>query len=260
MALTRQKREFLLHQARHYESSSFLEGDPSWFMHQVEGSANQEVMALLASVLSYGARPLFLPKIEFMLQASQGQPYHWVKSGAFVHDIPDTDQCYYRLYTCHTMNVFLHALKALLDLHGTLGEFMRHNNCHTAATAVAALCAWFAPYGLKGVIPQDTTSSCKRVCMFLRWMVRDNSPVDLGLWRNIIDKRSLIIPMDAHVVQQALALKLIKSRSTSMANALRLTDVLRRVFPDDPLKGDFALFGTGIGEALSRKSARPSAP
>ncbi len=259
MHLSRQKKDYLRLQADKYETAAFLEDDPSWFMHQVSGKANQEVMALLASALSYGSRPLFMPKIAFLMKASQGELHHWVVSGEFEKHIPDTTQCYYRLYTFHTMHRFLHALKDLLIAHGTLGDFMLHQHCHTGLQAVTALCAWFSPYGLKGVIPQDTSSSCKRVCMFLRWMVRDESPVDLGIWKEIIDKRTLIIPMDAHVVRQALTLGLITSRSTTMTNATRLSKVLTRVFPDDPLKGDFALFGTGITEALSRKSQPQSA-
>lgn len=258
MTLSRQKKDFLRQEALRHETAAFLEGDPSWFMHQVSGAANQEVMALLASVLSYGSRPLFMPKIRLLLEASQGEPHPWVASGAFEADIPDTPQCFYRLYTYHTMHRFLQALRHLLQRHGTLGGYLRHCRCHTATEAVEALCGWFAPYGLKGVIPQNTTSSCKRVCMFLRWMVRDGSQVDLGLWSDIIDKRTLIIPMDTHVVHVALRLGLITSRSTSMANALRLSAVLRRVFPDDPLKGDFALFGTGIEAVLSRQSQRQS--
>ena len=82
--------------------------------------------------------------------------------------------------------------------------------------------------------------------MFLRWMVRDNSPVDLGLWNDIIDKRTLIIPMDTHVVQEAMRLGLLKSKSTSMSNAMKLSNRLRDIFPEDPLKGDFALFGLGV--------------
>ena len=80
--------------------------------------------------------------------------------------------------------------------------------------------------------------------MFLRWMVRDGSPVDLGLWP-FIDKKSLIIPMDTHVLQEACKLGLIKSRTASMSAALRLSKALADVFPDDPMKGDFALFGYG---------------
>ena len=82
--------------------------------------------------------------------------------------------------------------------------------------------------------------------MFLRWMVRKVSPVDLGLWNNIIDQRTLIMPLDTHVIQEANRLGLIKTKSTSMKIACELTEKLRKIFPEDPLKGDFALFGYGI--------------
>ena len=82
--------------------------------------------------------------------------------------------------------------------------------------------------------------------MFLRWMVRKESPVDLGLWNDIIDQRTLIMPLDTHVIQEANRLGLIKTKSTSMKVACELTEKLRKIFPEDPLKGDFALFGYGI--------------
>ena len=82
--------------------------------------------------------------------------------------------------------------------------------------------------------------------MFLRWMVRDNSPVDLGIWKGIIDKRTLIIPLDTHVVQEAIKMGLLNTKSTSMSTAVRLTEKMKEIFPDDPLKGDFALFGLGV--------------
>jgi len=82
--------------------------------------------------------------------------------------------------------------------------------------------------------------------MFLRWMVRKESPVDLGLWNDIIDQQTLIIPLDTHVIQEANRLGLIKTKSTSMKVACELTEKLRKIFPEDPLKGDFALFGYGI--------------
>ncbi len=82
--------------------------------------------------------------------------------------------------------------------------------------------------------------------MFLRWMVRKESPVDLGLWNDIIDQQTLIMPLDTHVIQEANRLGLIKTKSTSMKVACELTEKLRKIFPEDPLKGDFALFGYGI--------------
>ena len=89
--------------------------------------------------------------------------------------------------------------------------------------------------------------------MFLRWMVRDHSPVDLGLWTDIIDKRTLIMPLDTHVMQEANRLGLLSTKTTSMSTAIRLTEKLRETFPDDPLKGDFALFGIGVGSFISQK-------
>ena len=85
--------------------------------------------------------------------------------------------------------------------------------------------------------------------MFLRWMSRTESPVDLGLWKDFIDRRTLIMPMDVHVMRQSNALGLLKAASASMTTARRLTDAMLEVFPEDPLKGDFALFGLGIDEA-----------
>ena len=81
--------------------------------------------------------------------------------------------------------------------------------------------------------------------MFLRWMVRTDSPVDLGIWE-FIDKRTLIIPLDTHVMQQAQSLGLLNSKTTTMNTAIRLTRQLSEAFPDDPLKADFALFGYGV--------------
>lgn len=84
----------------------------------------------------------------------------------------------------------------------------------------------------------------------MRWMVRDDSPVDIGLWNDLIDKRTLIIPMDTHVIRVATKLGLITSKSSSMSAAIKLTNVLQKAFPTDPLKADFALFGAGISHEM----------
>jgi uncharacterized protein (TIGR02757 family) len=83
-------------------------------------------------------------------------------------------------------------------------------------------------------------------------MVRDNSPVDLGLWADFIDRKTLIIPLDTHVLSQSVRLGLLNSKTASMATARRLTAALSTVFPDDPLRGDFALFGYGVNNAAAK--------
>lgn len=228
-----------------YETKDFINGDPSWFMHQVKGDCNKELMAFIASTLSYGSRKQFMGKIQYILDCSEGNICEWLMSGDFRKDIPDTKQCYYRLYTYSMMHTMLCALQELILRYGTIRNYV---GCSTGYRAVEKIAIWFTDHDTSGIIPKNTQSSCKRICMFLRWMVRNNSPVDLGLWSDIIDKRTLIIPMDTHVLQEANRLGLLKSKTASMSSAIKLTDKLRKVFPDDPLKGDFALFGMGVNE------------
>ena len=231
--------------ADRYETADFLKADPSRFMHCVEGEDNQETMAFLASCLSYGARSQFFPKIQQLLDFSHGHIHHWVASGAWRACIPDTSDCFYRLYSCHDICCLLAAYEAMLGEHDSMKEFVRRN-ATTGIEAVEALCRYFTIHGASRVVPKNAASACKRVCMFLRWMVRRDSPVDLGMWQDIIDRRSLIMPLDTHVLQEAAAMGLLSSRTASMRTARRLTDAMLEVFPDDPLRGDFALFGLGV--------------
>lgn len=238
-------RDTLISNAAKYETAEFIQGDPSWFMHQVSGDANQEAMAFVASGLSYGSRQQFMKKIQLLLDASGGQMAAWIADGAFADILPEGgSKSFYRLYTEEHMNAFLTRYRAMLQEFGTMGQMVRGLGSKNAFDAIEAICRYFG--GSSPVIPKDASSACKRVCMFLRWMVRNGSPVDLGLWADAIDRRTLIIPMDTHVLQQSARLGLISGKSTSMAAARKLTAALSEVFPDDPLKGDFALFGYGV--------------
>lgn len=241
-----ERRQLLTTYAKQYETKEFLLGDPSWFMHQVEGRENQEAMAFLASCLSYGSRKQFMPKIEWLMKQSGGNIDKWIRHGLFENDLPNgIYKCYYRLYTCHQMNLLLRSYRQLLDNYGTMGEYIAMENTD-GITAVGAITRHFATYSSGDIIPKDTQSACKRICMFLRWMVRSNSPVDLGLWADTIDRRTLIMPLDTHVLQQSVRLGLLCSKTATMSTAIRLTKALSEVFPDDPLKGDYALFGYGV--------------
>lgn len=246
--LSDETRKLLIGYAEKYETRGFLNGDPSWFMHQVKGAENQEVMGFFASCLSYGSRKQFLPKIEWLRTQSEGEPYRWVAEGAFEDALPTDDKaCFYRLNTVGDIRKLLHAQRKMLNEYGTMGIFVERN-ATDAISAISALCRYFAQEGASGIIPHDTTSACKRMCMFLRWMVRDGSPVDIGLWSKHISRKSLIMPLDTHVLRQSLRLGLMQSRTASMSAARKLTSALAEVFPDDPLKGDFALFGYGVNE------------
>lgn len=230
--------------AERCESKAFLNTDPSFFMHQVDGVANRETTAFVASCLSYGSRKQFMPKIGYILDLANGDLYTWVKEGLFLSLFSETDtSCFYRLYTHADMNRLFSCLKKMLVEWGTIGNYVKAN-ANDGLSAVDALATFFASNGASGIIPKNVKSPCKRLCMFLRWMVRDNSSVDLGLWSSFIDKRSLIIPMDTHVRQEAVRLGLMsETKSVTMKSAILLTKRLAEIFPEDPLKADFALFG-----------------
>ena len=236
--------------AEKYESRSFMyegTGDPSQFMHAVEGDANREATAFVASALSFGGRAQFLPKIQWIVDCAGRDVDRWIRTGAFERDFrPDDARCFYRFFTYATMNSFFRAYRGIMEEHGTLGGFVRSAAEGDAVKAVEAICAKFREAGSEAVVPKDPKSACKRVCMFLRWMVRSGSPVDLGLWSGFIDRRTLVIPLDTHVLQEAKKLGLVKSACASMCAARRLTAALAEAFPDDPTRGDFALFGAGV--------------
>jgi uncharacterized protein (TIGR02757 family) len=231
-------REELILLAKKYETEDFLKSDPSQVMHTFDSPLLQEKAAFIAAALSYGNRKIFIPRIYYLLDLylSKGQL------------LPNDDKCFYRLHTNRMVNKFLITLDEIYTIYGSIGQMMKKNDAHTGIDAVKLITSFFAERNATELIPKNTNSACKRICMFLRWMVRDNSPVDLGLWSNIIDKSTLIVPMDTHVLQEAQRLGLIKSKSGSMATALKLTEKLKEIFPDDPTRADFALFGLGVDE------------
>lgn len=235
----RQLKMHLISLADKYETESFIKDDPSQFMHRYTLPAQQERAAFIAAALSYGSRRQFIPKIDSLLEnCSRGTVP------------PDNDDCFYRLHTNRMVRRFLSVTDGIYTSHGTMLKWIAENGVHTGIDAVKLITAHFARHGASDLIPKNSTSSCKRVCMFLRWMVRDNSPVDLGLWSGQIDKSTLIMPMDTHVLQESIKLGLINSKTGSMSTAIKLTERMKAIFPDDPTRADFALFGLGVDNSL----------
>lgn len=217
-------------------------------MHQVEGDLNREATAFVASGLSFGSRRQFMPKISYLVELAKGDMDGWIRRGGFERHFPEgSNEPFYRFYTRGTMNAFFRAYRSVLKSHGSLGGCLEKSGVSDGPGAVAKITELFGCCcGEYSVVPKNHASACKRVCMFLRWMVRDSSPVDLGLWSRFIAKDTLVMPLDTHVLQQSARLGLMTSRNASMSAAVKLTARLRAIFPGDPLKGDFALFGYGV--------------
>ena len=236
--------------AAKYETAAFVEDDPIRFLRTSAGPGI-ETTAFVAACLSYGSRAQFLSKIQDVVNMAGGDVHGWIVSGRFTRRFRvGDDRSFYRLFSYGRMHEMFAALRTLLRRYGSLGSFLQAGGSTTAKSALCAICGAFAGKAAP-IVPKNCTSACKRLCLFLRWMVRDGSPVDYGLWSGWFDKASLIVPLDVHVLRQAQRLGLVRSSSATMRTALEITARLAEAFPGDPCKGDFALYGLGIDEAAS---------
>ena len=242
--------------ADRYETAAFADGDPVGVLRALPPGPGAETAAFVAACLSYGSRAQFLPKIRQLADAAQGDLHGWILSGRFARAFRAGDpRSFYRLFSFGKMHAFFSVLRALLLRHGSLGAFLRASSATDGPSALRALCRAFAGRAAP-VVPKDDTSACKRLCLFLRWMVRDGSPVDTGAWSGWFDRRTLLVPLDVHVLRQARALGLLQGRTATMRAANALTARLAEAFPSDPCRGDFALFGLGVERARAPRAVR----
>ena len=134
--MNRETAQLLRKCADRYETAEFLDADPSQFMHRVDGAANKEATAFVASCLSFGARSQFLPKVQWLLDCAGGDMDRWIRTGAFERDVPpDATRCFYRFFTFATMNAFFREYRSLMSEHGTLGGFVQKECGGDAAKA-----------------------------------------------------------------------------------------------------------------------------
>ena len=262
--------------ADRYEVSSFCDEDPSQFLRWYQPAAGRgtiadvEVASFIAAMLAFGNRKQFIPKIRQVLETSDrslGSVTEWLKARAYKKDFPSGPAKFYRFYSYDDMQTFIGEIADILRQAGSLGEFFRTKMEEGGDTGGSPVREGSERprSGLKrggdfpllheiisqafpnsAIVPKGRTSANKRIHMFLRWMVRRNSTVDLGFW-DWADPASLLIPLDIHVMQEAAKLGLIPECATaSRKTAELLTSALAEVFPGDPCRGDFALFGLGV--------------
>ncbi len=261
-----------------YENAGFLEKDPSCFMHRYRQTEDQETVAFIAAALAFGRRDQILSHVEQILALAGESPSDWVASGGWEPHFPDSPASFYRTYSHAAMRSLFGTLQDILR-QGTLGEYfrakyldegeepggsgtsiMQRHPCQDGKgrnAHAAHLCQVIASCFPDSctLIPKSSACAFKKLNMFLRWMVRDSSPVDLGLWA-WHDKADLLVPLDTHVMQEATRLGLLapspsgKVRAATLRCAEELTATMGEAFPGDPTRGDYALFGLGVDEGL----------
>ncbi|MBO4439957.1 MAG: TIGR02757 family protein [Spirochaetaceae bacterium] len=233
-----------------YEKPEFISGDPSFFLWKYDDEPNAETAAFIAAMLSFGSRKQFLPKIETILNLADnsGGINEWLKSGAFKSGfIPcgkETCDKFYRFYSYKDLTCLFCALQDILCTYGSLGECVKARYQQNPEKHIIDILSEI--FDGCAIVPKGRTSAKKRLCMFARWMVRTNSCVDRGFWQ-WYPKEKLIIPLDVHVLDESIKLGLIPpDAKATRKTAELLTGELRQVWQDDPVKGDFALFGLGV--------------
>lgn len=247
MEISDELKEKIKNLAEKYENAAFTQGDPSCILKRYKNVDDTECAALTAAVLAFGRRDAFLKKINELLNTADtfGGPAQWLKNGdyrkSFIPKGICCDKKFYRFYSYADFVDFFDVLHDILHTNATLGEYFAERR--SGKNLAEVICDTFNNCK---VIPHGKNSANKRVHMFLRWMIRRNSPVDLGIW-DWYSPADLVIPMDTHVIQESIKLGLLPPQSSgTLKNALLLTTVLKQIWPDDPCKGDFALFGSGV--------------
>jgi len=242
MELREELKEELVKAAGRFETAGFIKGDPVQFPHRYCDRHDVEVSAFVSAWMAYGSRRVFLQVLEKLhaMMDSTGGPYRYI-TGGFWKNIGEKDKCLYRFYKWGDFVMLCSRMASAYSEMDSLECLFEKGK--TLDDGVLALCRRFE--GVEGIPVPGSTSANKRFYMFLRWMVRCGSPVDFGIW-NTVSPSELVIPLDTHVYQVARQLGLTARKSADLKTAREITAALAAVWPDDPARGDFALYGSQV--------------
>lgn len=245
-------KSFLDEKVDRYNTISFIENDPISVPHLFSGRQDQEIMGFFAAILAWGQRKTIIAKCRELAQRFGGEPYR------FIMEHRDDDLKGLLGFTHRTFNdtdllYFVDFLKRHYSRYTTLEDaFLNEGIFYSVEESLIRFEHSFFDYPAaphrtrKHVATPLRNSACKRINMFLRWMVRcDDRGVDFGIWKRI-PQSELICPIDLHVDRTARRLGLITRKQTDWKTAFELTENLRILDPYDPVKYDFALFGLSI--------------
>jgi len=250
-------KDFLDSKVQQYNQPSFIPHDPVSIPHLFTKKQDIEIAAFFAAVFAWGNRTIIINKSRQLLQLMDNAPHDFILHHT-ANDLKPFLVFKHRTFNTTDLLYFMQFLQSHYSKHQSLETaFTMHlsgNEEEPVAQALISFHHYFfsleeAPTRTKKhIATPEKGSNCKRLNMFLRWMVRkDNCGVDFGIW-NTLKPSQLICPVDVHVARVAKRLGLLQRRQTDWNAALELTGHLRTLDPNDPVKYDFALFGLGVME------------
>lgn len=245
--------DLLNSEAERINRPEFINRDPVQFPRRFESLQDIEIVAFLASMIAWGNRKMICRDIEKMLGLMDHQPYAYMMDKGY-EDLDPKLNIHRTFFASHFRH-FLRGLRAIYEKHCSLDAFATYHKVGESPSP-----AWTLVDKINEVLKNENGESCslclplnldqsalKRVNMALRWLVRDDGIVDLGVWKSI-PKSQLFIPLDVHVGNVSRELGLLSRKANDRKSVEELTGVLKTLRPDDPAFYDYALFGIGIGE------------
>lgn len=250
------------------DARSRMAADPIEFPHRYEDPRDIEVSALLASALAYGRVDLFKPKVGALLESMGSQPSRFLAKATLEDVAERLNGFVYRFNLAADIGVLWLGMGWALREHGSLESLfvqgleatgswpdaMRQFSLALREIREPKLETVLGPTrGLDHLLPSGVgQGAAKRLNLFLRWMVRGPDGVDFGIW-NRVSAANLVIPLDTHIHRMARHLGLTKRNDAGWKTAAEITDALRAIAPDDPVKFDFALCHFGMSGACPLK-------
>ncbi|MBP6024315.1 TIGR02757 family protein [Ferruginibacter sp.] len=251
-------KEFLDSKVDYYNQPSFIEADPICIPHGFTKKQDIEIAGFFAAIFAWGNRTTIINKSKELLGLLHNSPHDFIlqhnskdlkKLEGFKHRTFNTTDLLY----CIEFLKYHYSRNDSLETAFTKGL---HKKDGTIENGLKEFYNYFfsLPHiperTKKHIASPEKKSSCKRLNMYLRWMVRnDNKGVDFGIWKNI-SPAQLVIPIDVHVARVAKRFNLLQNNTPDWQAALELTAYLRTLDKHDPVKYDFALFSLGVIEKL----------
>lgn len=243
---------FLNSKVKQYNTKEFILADPISIPHLFTKKQDIEISGFFAAIFAWGNRTIIINKSKELMQLMNMQPYEFVLHHSN-DDLKKLLHFKHRTFNTTDLLYFIDFLKF---------HYAQNKSLETAFTkwgcTIEEMLTGFHHYFFsledvptrtqKHIASPHKNSTCKRLNMFLRWMVRkDNNGVDFGIWKNISPSQ-LICPIDLHVARVAKHFGLIKRKQTNWQTAIELTEYLKTLDSNDPIKYDFALFALGVVE------------
>lgn len=247
-------KEFLDSKVELYNQVEFITLDPISIPHQYTKKQDLEIAGFFAATLAWGQRITVINKCKELLKMMDNAPHQFLLHHK-PSDLKPFENFKHRTFNSTDALYFIESLSTYYRAHESLEDaFVGLKNDTTIESGLINFhnqffsLPDFPSRTIKHVSTPARKSACKRLNMYLRWMVRqDAKGVDFGIWKKI-NSSQLICPCDVHVERVARKLNLIRGKGMNWQTALELTSNLRKLDPIDPVKYDFALFGLGIME------------